>query len=135
MQERISGNEFRTTIICIDSYDDRVPIGRFHNPHMSEAMSFHGVMDLLAKVDGLMTEMKFPQSFNEIRTFSKAKEERVGTTSQDVLTGKVGTFAVKIIFRQNASWQGSVTWVEGKAEESFRSVMELLFLIDSACTA
>jgi hypothetical protein len=46
--------------------------------------------------------------------------------------GKVATFATKVLFRQNASWQGSVSWVEGQREEAFRSVLELLFLIDSA---
>ena len=30
------------------------------------------------------------------------------------------------------NWQGSVTWVEGKREQSFRSVLELILLIDSA---
>jgi len=42
---------------------------------------------------------------------------------------------VKVLFRQNASWQGSIAWLEGKREESFRSVLELLLLIDSAVSA
>ena len=37
-----------------------------------------------------------------------------------------------MIFRQNASWQGSVTWLDKGREESFRSVLELLLLMDSA---
>jgi hypothetical protein len=44
----------------------------------------------------------------------------------------LSTFAVRVMFRQNASWQGSVTWVEGKREEQFRSVLELLLLVKSA---
>ena len=44
----------------------------------------------------------------------------------------MATFAVRVLFRQNASWQGEVTWLEGKREESFRSVLELILLMDGA---
>ena len=46
--------------------------------------------------------------------------------------GEAATFALRILFRQNASWQGSITWLEGEAEQSFRSVLELILLMDSA---
>ncbi|MBQ6876068.1 MAG: hypothetical protein IJN46_07520 [Lachnospiraceae bacterium] len=49
--------------------------------------------------------------------------------------GIKATFSVQILFRQNASWQGSVLWVERKIEESFRSVLELLLLIDNALSS
>jgi len=48
--------------------------------------------------------------------------------------GEQETFDVKILFRQNASWQGSVVWLEQKQEQSFRSVLELILLFDSALT-
>lgn len=45
---------------------------------------------------------------------------------------KTGTFIVKILERQNATWQGSVTWVDKRQEQHFRSALELLKLIDGA---
>ncbi|NCB94653.1 MAG: hypothetical protein EOM40_19200 [Clostridia bacterium] len=45
---------------------------------------------------------------------------------------KTGTFIVKILDRQNATWQGSVTWVDERKEQYFRSALELLKLIDGA---
>ena len=50
----------------------------------------------------------------------------------EIREGKLGTFALRVLFRQNASWQGSVTWLEENREESFRSALELIWLIDSA---
>ncbi|MCI9263720.1 MAG: hypothetical protein HFF06_04025 [Oscillospiraceae bacterium] len=47
-------------------------------------------------------------------------------------TGELATFDIRILFRQNSSWQGSVLWQEGDREESFRSVLELVLLMDSA---
>lgn len=42
------------------------------------------------------------------------------------------TFIIEIKSCQNETWQGSVSWVEGKKKQSFRSALELLKLMDSA---
>lgn len=46
-------------------------------------------------------------------------------------TGERETFVVRIMNTQNATWQGTVTWTDGKRTESFRSALELIRLIDS----
>ena len=43
-----------------------------------------------------------------------------------------GTFVVKILDRQNATWQGSVTWLEEQKVQFFRSALELMKMIDGA---
>ena len=45
---------------------------------------------------------------------------------------KKQTFVVEIQDTQSQSWQGSVEWVQEQKKQSFRSVMELLKLMDSA---
>ena len=42
-------------------------------------------------------------------------------------------FVVKILNKQNASWQGTVTWTETGKTKPFRSALELMKLIESAC--
>ena len=46
-------------------------------------------------------------------------------------TGERETFVVRILNTQNATWQGTVTWTDGRRTESFRSALELIRLIDS----
>ena len=49
----------------------------------------------------------------------------------DIRRGKgTGTFIVKILDSQNATWQGSVTWAERQKVQYFRSALELLKMID-----
>ena len=136
MQQKRWGNEYRTTVVCIDSYEKRVPEGRFYNPHYPEGVRFHGVVDLLTKMENMLDQMRFPQPFSCVRTFSEApvSEPKApdGTTAHE---GELATLAVRVLFRQNASWQGSVTWLEEDREESFRSVLELILLLDSAATS
>ena len=43
-----------------------------------------------------------------------------------------GTFIVNIKYRENATWQGVVTWADKKQKQCFRSTLELIKMIDSA---
>jgi len=42
------------------------------------------------------------------------------------------SFVVQVLDTQNQTWQGTVTWLNGKHTESFRSLLELIKLMDSA---
>ena len=130
------GEAYRTTMICVDSYEKSVPVGRFYNQHCPEGISFYGVIDLIKKLETMLDEMSYPQSFSMIRSFAeKPQTDLSGHVNEISYQGKMATFSLRILFRQNTSWQGSVSWLEGKREETFRSVLELLLLMDSAVGA
>lgn len=44
---------------------------------------------------------------------------------------KKQTFILEINDTQNGSWQGQLEWIQGREKQYFRSVMELLELINS----
>lgn len=127
------GNEFRTTVICVDGYENKALSGRFYNPYCEAGESFESLTQMLLKIDDMLNEMRLPQSFTAVRTFAPGGGDlSKNTPAVAAHEGKLATFSVRILFRQNASWQGSVTWLEGGQEQSFRSVLELIFLMDSA---
>lgn len=41
------------------------------------------------------------------------------------------SFVIEVKSQENHSWQGTITWVEGKRKEYFRSALEMIRLIDS----
>lgn len=41
------------------------------------------------------------------------------------------SFVIEIKSQENHSWQGTITWVEGKKKENFRSALEMIRLMDS----
>ena len=45
-----------------------------------------------------------------------------------------GTFEVSVKFMQNATWQGQIHWIEKNQKQNFRSVLEMLKLMDEALT-
>ena len=136
MQKRMWQNAYRTTVVCVDSYDDGVLTGRMYNPGLQNGERFHGLMQFLIKMEDLLDTLQFPQPFMDSRGFSPARGQAASApVSEQRKQGERATFALKVLFRQNASWQGSVTWLEGGREESFRSVLELVLLMDSALSS
>ncbi|OUQ81647.1 hypothetical protein [Flavonifractor sp. An100] len=133
MQNRICGNEYRTTIVCIDSYEQGVLSGRFYNPYLKDGAVFQSLTQFLLKMEQTLDTMNLPQSFTAVRAFAPPPPTNaVISPTLKQQEGALATFALRIIFRQNSSWQGSITWLEAGREQSFRSVLELIFLMDSA---
>ena len=127
---------FETTIICIDKYEDKRLCGRMYNSSNNDGHTFPSTIDLLLSMEATLEEKNLPQSYSCKRTFRPASERQVFEKTQTELReGKLATFSLRILFRQNASWQGSLYWHEGRQEERFRSVLELLLLMDSALTS
>jgi len=44
------------------------------------------------------------------------------------------TFEISVKFKQNATWQGQILWAEKNLKQNFRSVLEMLKLMDEALT-
>lgn len=129
----MKGEFDRTVMIYIDSYEECIPVGRFHIASHQDAQSFKGLTQLVLGINNALNQNHFPQSFSELRKFRKPSERpEPSLVLLNRNSGKLATFCVRILFRQNASWQGSVSWSEGEQEEYFRSALELIVLLDDA---
>ena len=129
------GNEYRSTIVCVDSYEKGILTGRFFNPYLDTGQTFESLTQFLSRMEQALDTMNFPQAYTATRTFAQPPKDRTDQPDVVFRKGQVATFMVKVLFRQNASWQGSVIWQEGGKEQSFRSVLELIFLMDSALSS
>jgi len=56
----------------------------------------------------------------------------MGANIQNDLKSSENSFLVKIKYRQNSSWQGTVQWVETGKVQNFKSCLELIRLMDLA---
>ena len=131
-------NEMCSSRVCIDEYCDGIIRGRIYNNYLEEPLTFQNVMQMLKKMDAMFDAFEYPQKTVETRSFfeTEKQEEMLQTVlmnpSPQDARGKKATFHVKVVFRKNATWQGNVTWIDENKEESFRSVLELLMLFESA---
>jgi hypothetical protein len=46
--------------------------------------------------------------------------------------GELGNFMVRVQHRQNGTWQGRITWVEENRTVNFRSIWEMIKLMENA---
>lgn len=134
MEERIRTEESRTKLICVDSYENGVMTGRLYDAsYEDEGTSFQSLVQLLIEMEQRLNAMNFPQSFTEIRSFAPLPKFRVWDAAENKRSqGRLATFAIKVLFRQHTSWQGTITWLEAQSEQTFRSVLELILLLHSA---
>ncbi len=132
MQKRELSYAHRAMILCVDTYEKGVLQGRLYHPGNHGCCSFQSLSQFLWMTEQTLNTLSFPQSFTALRSFSDTDPPPAPRFSQpQILEGALATFSVRILFRQNASWQGSVRWLEEGREQSFRSALELIFLIDS----
>ena len=131
---RIRGESFRTTTVCIDSYTGGVLCGHFYNPCMKTHQVFGSTTQFLLEMEKMLDELDLPKSFSLMRSFLPVADSPPNPLETEACTGRKATFSIRILFRQNSSWQGSITWLEGQCEQSFRSVLELILLMDNALT-
>ena len=134
-RDRLYGEEYWTILLCVDNYEDRILKGRFYHQTHPDGSTFYGIIDLLLKIETVLDSICLPQQFAEARRFAhcspapcKLYRPQWGTS----MRGCLATFSLRVRFRQNASWQGTLVWLERKDELHFRSVLELIHMIDSA---
>jgi hypothetical protein len=121
----------KTSIVKIYSYERGNHVGVIKNPYFKDGAGFDSTMQMLKLIDELQDSLNFPQKSMMPRSFAEAGN-RSREASAAAAGGKpVASFSVNILFRQNASWQGSILWLESALQSEFRSALEMLLLMDS----
>ena len=139
----VSSNATRT-LVCVDRFEDFEISGRLYNLYVKETIKFSSILDMAEKMESLFNTLSFPQSSVNFRSFQGKKEKprslpmdkEVRRCMDNIVfqeeQGEKSTFIVQVQFRQNATWQGEICWVEKGRNISFRSELELLKRLDHA---
>nr|MDD6335052.1 hypothetical protein [bacterium] len=125
-------NQMKTSVIRVCSYQDKNIAGTLANPYFEGERSFSNLTQLLFMIEGLLDDMNTPEPAMKTRSFFPGAGAFYGPSVSRDSSPPIATFTIQIIFRQGASWQGMLTWVDEGKRESFRSVLELIHLMDSA---
>lgn len=121
----------QTLLVCVDRYENGVPQGQLYLPGQ-QGERFTSLSQLLLRGDR-MFEQNGIQSFTVPRIFAVTRPlEEAPCDAGEMTRGNIATFELRLLFRQHASWQGEVLWLEKNTRQNFRSVLELVCLMDSA---
>ncbi len=134
-------------VLCIDAVSGWQWTGRFYHRYSRDATEVHSAEELTFALERLFDDLNFPHPTTNSRSFRGQKREtrrpaernrpaeRKGIVSDDELLsrhGDLGSFIIRVQHRQNSSWQGRITWMDQDKTVYFRSVWEMIQLIDSA---
>lgn len=128
--------------VCIDGFENGEFSGRFFHKYQQEPVGFEHFMGMVKQMEQLYDTIGYPQATSHKRSFLKS-EKHVTEKKTDLPVvweneelssqrGTMATFYVLVKGRTNATWQGEVVWVEKGLAKKFRSVMELMILMDNA---
>lgn len=114
--------------------------GSIYSEYYKKSVRFQNEMELLRGMDNLFDSIDFPQATCEYRSFfeKNAKQNirkavnELDNTPDEFQENQKTTFIVNVQYRQNATWQGTITWVEENRTQRFRSAFEMLQLMDEA---
>ena len=132
MHDKVFENDYWVTMVYVDSYKDNVMRGWFSNPYLEKPENFTSMSDFIIKMECMLDLMGLPQSYSATRSFRKENAAALSASCAEVKRGEKATFSLTIRFRRNNSWPGTVNWFESKNKQNFRSVLELITLMDSA---
>lgn len=114
--------------------------GVLYHPGLDAAWRFEGLVKLMQRCEQIYNALDYPSPAYRLRNI-RAKRETEGKELGDLKEEAVEfdpqgqekpTFIIRVQYRQNASWQGSVQWVERGMKRNFRSTLELIKLMDEA---
>lgn len=128
-------------VLCIRKCNEGELKGEFYHSYSRNPVPFEGIGQMTLRMEKLYDWLRFPypgtneRSFTKEKKLEQLKEERKKImTDEELLSkhGDIGTFIVRVQHRQNSSWQGRITWMEKDQTIQFRSVWEMIKLIESA---
>lgn len=128
-------------VLCVDALRAGGPVGRLFHGYRTDAVEFDGADQMIFHMEALYNALNFPHPGTNERSFTPIKKTETHYTERNRIMkdeallskhGDLGTFIVRVQHRQNSSWQGRITWMEQDKTISFRSVWEMVKLIENA---
>lgn len=118
-------------IVRVTSYKDKCMKGTFSGMGIEKPLPFSSFTQLVLMMDDHMDKENCPQRGSQPRTFQMQERSLTGA-AQAENSNALATFQISVLFRQNSSWQGTLVWADQKMDAQFRSVLDLIRLMDSA---
>ena len=122
--------------VCIDKSINGILSGRLLCPILPHPRHFTDVGGMLLQIESILDEIGYPCAFQRLRSFhdkqpiyAKPKyNEKVLPILPEQRRGGLMTMVVRIISRQNASWQGIAETEDGRVIK-FQSCLMFLKLL------
>lgn len=110
--------------VAVRNFSHFVMGGDVSHPAVADRREFASEFELRDEVERLL--LPLPEGAD--------KGNLISPRNVTVNAGGFGpmTFVIRVMFRRNATWQGTICWKEKRRQVSFRSFLEMLLLMQEA---
>ena len=148
-QEGLERGYFPTTdtyvIVRLECHGTEI-LGEFRHLYVKDSEEFNSISEFIYKLELMLEQMNVPQSTTNCRkgwgdpqkckhgddTIAPKREWRFLEEPSMIGMGKPGWyFLLHIRYRCNSSWQGEIRWLRKNCTMIFRSVLELLMVLEN----
>jgi len=120
--------------------------GELDSKFFKEPFAFTSLVRMIEMMEATFDTKGFPEKQMLPRSFDSAKkrfrkheldlhahaEGLANALNEPNPDGKTCSFEILVRFRKNAEWQGNILWVEKGVTKEFKSIVEMVKLIDTA---
>lgn len=118
LQERMLPCRSREAVVTVRTYEDGIMDGCLQHPRLKKKETFKSLSQMVLLLNRLLDlEGCLNQPLPLIQPDCEGKES-------------MAVFRIQILFREHATWQGRLIWQDQNQEVVFKSVMELIELLD-----
>ena len=105
-------------LVVVTEYQDGVMTGILRHPRLENLVPIQSMSQFILMMDSLLDLEGCPD--RPLPLVRPIPEEETA----------IATFQIQVLFREHSTWQGRVVWKNADQEASFRSVLELMHLLD-----
>lgn len=105
-------------ILLVQSYQDGKMYGQLIHPRTGMPEEIRSIPQLILRLDEILLQ--------EHSLVGHYAHRPVGFDGVD----RIATLRIQILFREQYTWQGRILWEEQRKEATFRSVLELIQILD-----
>lgn len=139
----VSGSKVREFMVSIGSYSEAEINGYVSHPALNQCRRFESLQELIHLISARLDELGIAQPATALRSFCEPNilEGREGmiTILKDQKVKNIPPklpckpeFLIRLNMRQNATWQGELCWVNDGRKIHFRSLLEMVNLMQEA---
>ena len=127
-------------VLCVDRISRHRMTGRLYHRYSKQVIPFVSGEQAVFLMEQLFDSLQFPYPSTLERSFSEelksaptSRQERL-MNDEDLLSrhGDLGSFIVRVQHRHNSCGLGTLTWMERDKTVHFRSIWEMIKLVESA---
>lgn len=117
--EKLQPCSAHDALVTISTYDNGAVSGYLIHPRLDAPISIRSLSQLVCLLDQVKKLESVPSKPTNEDTISLASLPRIAS------------FTISVLFQQNCTIQGKLVWNEKQMEATFRSALELIYLLDS----